>query len=344
MKKIESAQISVVIQGPLYRELGPERGIHTCIASIRKILPDAEIIVSTWPCEGVQDVLADKIILSEDPGTIRDITGNPINTNRMTTSTLTGIEAAARPYVLKFRADLCLEDSSFAVIDEYHPEHAGQRLFNSPVTVTSLFIRNPRRCPMLWHISDLCQFGTRADMLNFWRQPMFEEQDLLNPKPCRNPFGNFVGYSRMKMSSEQILMINFMRRRGLEVDYLQNPCKVTPSGLHHWESVLSGDFRVLDWQTSGINFPGRFLRSDYSIETVYSAQEVQELRAQTEAAKKKRTLLIWLNQFIFQCKSRRWWLATASIALFSMSPSIAISARRHWRRARGIQHPCPEKW
>ncbi|MBN0764807.1 WavE lipopolysaccharide synthesis, partial [Pseudomonas aeruginosa] len=49
--QVPSELISVVIQGPLHRSLAPTRGIDACVASVRKHLPHAEIIVSTWADE-----------------------------------------------------------------------------------------------------------------------------------------------------------------------------------------------------------------------------------------------------------------------------------------------------
>ncbi|MCF5429748.1 WavE lipopolysaccharide synthesis family protein, partial [Pseudomonas syringae] len=53
---VDSRKISVVIQGPLYRNLSSKRNIFACIASIRTHLPDAEIIVSTWRHEDTSGV------------------------------------------------------------------------------------------------------------------------------------------------------------------------------------------------------------------------------------------------------------------------------------------------
>ena len=46
---IDPKEISVVIQGPLHLDQGP--GIYDCIESIKRHLPGAEIIVSTWLSE-----------------------------------------------------------------------------------------------------------------------------------------------------------------------------------------------------------------------------------------------------------------------------------------------------
>lgn len=56
---VDSRKISVVIQGPLYRNLSPQRNIFACIASVRTHLPHAEVIVSTWCHEDTSTVEAE---------------------------------------------------------------------------------------------------------------------------------------------------------------------------------------------------------------------------------------------------------------------------------------------
>ncbi|EGH46995.1 WavE lipopolysaccharide synthesis, partial [Pseudomonas syringae pv. pisi str. 1704B] len=115
---VDPRKISVVIQGPLYRNLSSKRNIFACIASIRTYLPQAEIIVSTWRHEDTSDVKADQIVMSDDPGAFVDDAGNQININRMLLSTLCGIQSASRPYVMKMRADHNLTSAALAVIGQ----------------------------------------------------------------------------------------------------------------------------------------------------------------------------------------------------------------------------------
>ena len=94
--QVPSELISVVIQGPLHRSLAPTRGIDACVASVRKHLPHAEIIVSTWADEDLSDIDADHIVTSADPGVLLDFNGNRHNTNRQIVSTVAGIQASSR--------------------------------------------------------------------------------------------------------------------------------------------------------------------------------------------------------------------------------------------------------
>lgn len=339
LQPIDPAEISVVIQGPLYRRLGPHRGIDTCIASVRKQLPGAEIIVSTWEHERVADIPADRIIVSIDPGAMLDCSGNAINTNRMIRSTVAGIRAATRPCVMKFRSDLNLAGTAMARIGVAMEEMpVGPRLFRRPITITTLFTRNPVRAPMLFHVSDIVQFGTREDMLALWDLPLFRREDLFRSRPSCNPFGNYVGYTALRKLPEQSLMIGAMHKHGLMVD-LEHPNQLRLRNLVLWESILQQNFSLLDWQAAEVDFPKRLMSAGYALKTVYRTGEFDRQSSRGPVRQRLRMGRALMNQYVFSCFRRAWWVAFFSIVLFSVSPSLARRVRTLWRRRRGFVHP-----
>jgi hypothetical protein len=337
---VDSANISVVIQGPLHRNLTPGRSIFSCIASIRKHLPNAEIVVSTWDHQDLSQITADQIIVSDDSGCFLDDSGNQINTNRMLSSTLAGIKAATRPYVMKLRADHNLTSAALAVIGVPEPIDSSEpRLFDTPITLTTLYIRDPGQVPMLFHVSDLVQFGTREAMMTLWDQPLLERRDVLRDRPLRNPLGNFCGYTSLRNVSEQSLMLGCMRQQGMEVSLI-HPCQVSLSNLKLWDAILTCNFRVLDFREAGVDFPERFLTNVPPLRTLYSAAQIEHLyrlrQGQTHYA--FRMARIWLNQYVFSCLRPAWWVSLASMALFSISPTFAKTARSRWRKYWKVTH------
>jgi len=337
---VSTSLISVVIQGPLYRKHRPGRGIDVCIASIRHYLPGAEVVVSTWAEENTAGLDADQLVISADPGSILDCSGNVINTNRQLVSTLAGIKAATRPYVMKFRADLNMTAATFARMGTFQDDSAfGQhRLFMEPITMTTLFIRNPAWFPMLYHISDLVQFGRREDMLRLWDQPVFAEDDLCLPQPRRNPFGNYQGFSRVRMNAEQALMIGMLRKCGFQIE-LDYPCQVKTADLEQWESILSHNFHVLDYENAGIDFPERLVRAVISPRTIFSAKAVREITRHAPLQRRLRRVRVWLNQYVLCYLQLAWWVPAASTILFSISPPLAKRVRRLWQKIRGNKRP-----
>ncbi|RMV68778.1 WavE lipopolysaccharide synthesi [Pseudomonas caricapapayae] len=335
---VDSRKISVVIQGPLCRNLSSKRNIFACITSIRTHLPHAEIIVSTWRHEDISAVEADQLILSDDPGTFVDDAGNQININRMLRSTLCGIQSASRPYVLKMRADHNLTSAALAVIGRSDDTEPGEtQLFDTPITTTTLYIRDPERLPMLFHISDLVQFGTREAMLAMWDQPLFERDALFNKRPSRNPFGNFIGYTSARMVAEQALMLGVMRRSGIDAR-LARPCQVGLSNLKLWDNVLRCNFRVLNHHEAGIDFPERFLASRHVLKTLYKASDIEQLQRLDTRRYRLRIARIWLNQYLLTCLRPGWWVSFATMVLFSTSPALAKRIRSYWRTLRKVGH------
>ncbi|GFZ59897.1 LPS biosynthesis protein [Pseudomonas amygdali pv. eriobotryae] len=276
--------------------------------------------------------------MSDDPGAFVDDAGNQININRMLRSTLCGIQAASRPYVMKMRADHNLTSPALAVIGQSDDAEPGEtKLFETPITTTTLYIRDPERLPMLFHISDLVQFGTRDAMLAMWEQPLFERRTLFNDKPSRNPFGNFIGYTSARMVTEQALMLGVMRRKGIDAR-LGRPCEVGLSNLKLWDNVLRRNFRVLNHSEAGVDFPERFLTSRRVLSTLYKASAIEQLRGIDPKRYRLRIARIWLNQYLLTCLRPGWWVSFATIVLFSSSPTFAKRVRSYWRTLRKVAH------
>lgn len=271
MEKIDSRHISVIVQGPLHR--GKPEGIERCLASIRRVLPFAEIIVSTWESEEVEGLEADKVIRSKDPGCFLDHRGNGYNLNRQLVSTLAGLRAATRPYGLKFRADLALVDDSFCVIRAANAEST----FQSPLTVTNLYIRHPERYPLIYHMTDIVHFGRREDLLEYWEGPVFSEGDVLSVQPFKPPIGSYLALTRTRLVPEQALTLRWLRKSGIEVS-LAHPWDATPQSLRHWATVLTRDFHIVDWVSSGILYPERFTSPAARPEAVVFSDEVERIR------------------------------------------------------------------
>ncbi len=336
---VNSTEISVVIQGPLCRDLSAERNIFTCIASVRAHLPKAEIIVATWRHEDVSGIEADQILSLEDPGCIFEESGNPINTNRMLHSTLSGIKVASRPYVMKLRSDHNLTSAALAVIGQSHDARSDDpRLFDTPITLTTLYMRDPKKVPMLFHISDLVQFGTTEAMRALWDQPLLKKGDILHHRPFRNPFGNFSGYSAAYRIAEQCLMLGAMRKQGIHV-HLGHPCQTRLESLKLWESVLRSNFNVLDHEVSGVDFPERFLASRSVLKTLYKASNIEQMHVTGPWGYRLKITQVWFNQYLLSCLRLNWWVSLASMILFTTAPRLAKTVRSYWRMIRKVGHP-----
>ena len=117
LNSIDSTDISVVVQGAIHNKFTKKS-----LSSIRKYLPEAEIILSTWEGTDTSNLDYDIILLNKDPGAhVFDCNGRVQNQNRQIVSTKNGIKKASRKYVLKIRSDMQIQGTKFLhFFDKYN--------------------------------------------------------------------------------------------------------------------------------------------------------------------------------------------------------------------------------
>ena len=95
--KIKSQDISVVVQGNV------DKVTVDTLQSVRRFLPKAEIILSTWKAAAYEGLDYDKLVLSKDPGAVTfDIRLNKLNNiNRIIVSSKAGVRHAKRKYIYR---------------------------------------------------------------------------------------------------------------------------------------------------------------------------------------------------------------------------------------------------
>lgn len=279
LEKISSEDVSVIIQGPTLDRLNGHSQLLICIESIRRVLPLSEIIVSTWEYESCASNVCDQVIRSVDPGALISPTLHLSNYNRMVVSTLAGIESATRSYVLKFRADLVLENDEILVVRSHSDMAIDEnlRILKQKITTTNIFARNPAsHAPLLYHPSDTVQFGLRSDMKDLWNRKLIHEGDLSIERTFRNSAG-FLSYTGFRLVPEQTLMIGWLRFHGVNVD-VAFPGYMDKSNIKKSEISLVENFHIIDWRRSGIKFPTRFVDNRRSLSSIYSESQFEELR------------------------------------------------------------------
>ncbi len=158
---------------------GGEITTAECLKSIRRALPGAEIILSTWEREVVDGLDYDVLVQSPDPGGQPRPDGLMHNINRQIVSTLNGLQQASKIYAVKMRTNSLLENPKF--LEQYdkrplNPQYP--KLFRNWVVSTELYSRNPAKtdCIRLFLPSDIFFFGLRRDLLNLWDIPLHPDQ------------------------------------------------------------------------------------------------------------------------------------------------------------------------
>ena len=143
INRINTEDISVVVQGAV-----DQLTIRICLASIRKHLPGAEIILSTWEGTSIDGLDYDQVVLSKDPGGFdHNNTEYPTknNFNRQVFSTIQGLLLSKRKYSVKMRTDFVLESSGFLKwFNKYPARNKQYSFFKHKVICCEIYSRNPR--------------------------------------------------------------------------------------------------------------------------------------------------------------------------------------------------------
>lgn len=226
---IKSSEVSVVVQGPIH-------AIRTkkTLRSIRKHLPDAEIILSTWENSNLDDLDFDILILNKDPGNVRQKGFKKKalfnNINRMILSTNEGLKKVSRKYTLKLRTDSCIDNLGFIEKFDFFPARCDKyKLFEKRVIASTVFTRyaiekHKERREMPFHVSDWWFFGLTSDVKklllaaelvdepyfsNYFEYPENQNKDSIYEKfSWKFAPEQYIGYSCFSKYFDDVRMID----------------------------------------------------------------------------------------------------------------------------------------
>ena len=180
MGLVDNKEITVIVQGDVDGEKTP-----ICLQSIRRALPGAFIILSTWEGTDVEGLEYDEVVFSEDPGGFDEfnVPFSPKNNiNRQIVSTYHGLLKAKTVYALKLRTDFYLCDDGFKdYFNIYNRECTEYKIFEHKVICCELYSRNPRYIfsdmKRAYHPSDIFFFGYTKDLVRLFDVPLFSKED-----------------------------------------------------------------------------------------------------------------------------------------------------------------------
>jgi hypothetical protein len=193
-------------------------------------------------------------------------------------STRNALKEVSRKYCLKFRADLALENRNITVAQSENLPPDRWRLLRSKITISNLYLRDPRKFPLLFHPSDIVHFGLTTDIRSFWEaiSGFITEREVLHDKPRYTPLCPYFGYTRFWYVPEQYLTIRWLRSNGIDA-YLSDVVSLDRDQFALWAAILEANFQVIDWQHSGVRFPERFFVRGPFPKTVLRAADTQKL-------------------------------------------------------------------
>lgn len=181
--KINNEDISVIVQGPIVGSTneGPNKYYtKICLESIRKHLPKATIILSTWRNSRITDLDYDILVESDDPG-ISIMGDSSPNCFRQIVSSIKGINECKTKYVAKMRTDMVLKSNHFLKyfikynLLPFDPKY--KLLKQRVVTLTTC---NPaRRSKFPFTVSDWFFFGLTEDVKNIFDIPLVKKDQIV---------------------------------------------------------------------------------------------------------------------------------------------------------------------
>ncbi|MDV3926651.1 hypothetical protein CMT52_15170 [Elizabethkingia anophelis] len=304
---ISSSDISVVIQGPVVGvpfDLYDNQKTQQCIDNIRKHLPHAEIIVSTWEGTEVHHLKeVDKIVLSKDPGAITyndyELKNIYNNNNRQIVSTYAGLKVVTKPYAIKFRCDFQIESLKFLEIFGKYKAVYKKRYFKERILCLSNTTRDPIKMPLLNHICDLIQFGYTEDLQKLWNIPLQIEPITTRKYKRSHRFWNdpmFLGNYRMQYAPEQYIWIAFLKQNNVDLS-LKYFCQIPLFKISRSITEMVDNFIVYNDNDWGLISPQRLLAS---MEVAISTDRWHELYENICIAKSKR-YIIKQNILVISC-------------------------------------------
>jgi len=177
---VQQRHVSVVVQGPVGAPGDQQQAwTRAALRSVRRVLPDAELVLSTWEGSDVRELDRDVLVLSKDPGPTppRDPTHVVNNVNRQIVSTRAGLETASGSVAWKLRTDMeLLHADALRYLGAWPARATQARVLTERILVPPYYGFNPlrvyRRFPYM--VSDWAQLGLRADLLDVWCAPRFD--------------------------------------------------------------------------------------------------------------------------------------------------------------------------
>ena len=264
-RDVSPRDVSVVVQGPVAgTSADPARARVTlhCLESVRRQLPGAEVILSTWRGADVAGLPFDRLVESEDPGPMRcdawPATRSPApmayNANRQIVGARAGLDAATRTYAIRMRADLQLTGTGFLDHVGRYPARAPDwRVLRERVVIPNWWSRNPRGPGhRAFHPSDWFHFGLREDVTALWNVPLTDAEMPRWYATRPQPPDHGEPHVQYRYTVEQYTWLAFLRQHG-DVP-LEHAGDARPAIVALSELVLANNLVVGEMGSLGLKF------------------------------------------------------------------------------------------
>jgi hypothetical protein len=251
---IHKSDITFVVQGAIDPSLTP-----LALQSICEHSPESKVIVSTWENSSISslDDFQFTLIESKDPGNAprgEAPDSKPNNVNRQIVSTYAGLQAVTTNYVIKFRSDFILKNTSFlkyfAKLREFDSDY---RVFSERLLVCMYGTRKPlaKHYTLPYHVSDFIVFGKTEDLKKLYNIPMVTADEFnyfkTHPEIPRST------YAVNRYNAEQSIVISCLRKQGKVIN-CRFSTDITPEIAIESDKYLVNNFYPISFKKFGV-FP-----------------------------------------------------------------------------------------
>ena len=312
---INSKDISVVIQGPVYPGITSKT-----VANVMEKFPGAQVIVSTWAGTDVSELPNGiDVIFNEDPGGY-PLYDNPkiLNaSNRQIVSTMGGLKKANRKYTLKMRSDMFFEHTGFLKYwDKYQKYGKNYKFLEHRIITSTSFAPNPRREPKPYHPSDWFFFGLTSDLIDVFDSPLCPEPETSRYfETHKRPIVRYDSWvpALCQYSAEQYIWVAFIRRH-IDLDF--NHCfDIERGNLERSEEIFANNVIMLDVREIGYgSYKHKNIKSGFDLTFMYSHYEWLKLYKQYCDKHVRLPIIDFekVRRLIFSIKQRKhrkyaWW-------------------------------------
>ena len=271
---IDTKDISIVFQGAVAKDI-----TYKCIQSAKKILPDAEIILSTWKNSDWHEInklkeICDLVVLNKDPGSIEcknyhsSTLGKTSNIFRQILSAREGLLKATKKYAIKTRTDIAFIDNNFLnYFDIFAPcEDKNLIKINKKYTflkkrviIPSVFtnkVNYHHKKDNCFRYSDWFTFGLKEDVEKIWNIEIENDPDfaIKNNVIINKSKSNLLLSPASNYHEEQYIWGNLIKQnisKKDEFEFLhENDYSAKNSTLS--EIILVNNIVVVDYENFGI--------------------------------------------------------------------------------------------
>lgn len=245
---INQNEISVLIAAPINLT-----HTHQCISSIRKHLPKAEIIISTWQGEPIETVDCNQLILNEHQHVLKDVlTPSSSSLLRKLILTQSGLKKCSKKYILKLSTYITLSSSKIiSYTNQFLARDQQYEMFNKKIITSSYFSKKfltngKEHQPTPFYVSDSICFGLKEDLDNLYHIPLPKEPEhtrYFKTNPYRGLKKTLVEQSH-QYAHEQYILYHAAKKKFPNLSF-QNAMDYDKYNIIMSDQIIANNFIIL---------------------------------------------------------------------------------------------------